>query len=80
MPIQKLCPTYTFNQDKIQALKTIFPEAFADGHINFHLLRDLLGDAVDDDLTEHFGLTWPGKREARRLVGPPSLKFSWLDN
>lgn len=72
MPIQKLRPTYTFNEEKIEAIKALFPEAVADGQINFDILHDLLGDHLEDEKEEHFGLSWPGKREARRLAGLPS--------
>ncbi len=43
------------------------PEAFADGKINWDTLREALGEHLEDETQEHFGLTWPGKREARRL-------------
>lgn len=74
MPIQKLRPTYTFDEERLAALKAVVPEAFADGLINWDTLRDLLGDYLEDEGgdAEHFGLTWPGKRQARRLAGQPS--------
>lgn len=56
----------------IKALKTLFPEAFAEGKIDFDVLRQLLGDAVDDG-DEKYGLNWSGKRQARRLALTPSL-------
>jgi len=74
MPKQKLRPTYTFDEDRLAALKAVLPEAFADGQINWDTLRDLLGDRLEDEGNdaEHFGLTWPGKRQSRRLAGQPS--------
>lgn len=58
--------------ENIQALKTLFPQAFGDGRIDFEVLRQLLGDAVDDG-DEKYGLNWSGKRRARRLALTPSL-------
>ena len=55
----------------IQTLKTLFPDAFAEGKIDFDVLRQLLGDAVDDG-DEKYGLNWSGKRQARRLALTPS--------
>ena len=50
------------------------PEAFADDRIDWETLREALGDYLDDDGAgaEHFGLFWPGKRQARRLASTPS--------
>ena len=49
----------------------LFPEAFSEGKVDFAVLRELLGDAVDD-ADEKYGLTWHGKRRARRLALTPS--------
>ncbi|HSK74241.1 MAG TPA: site-specific DNA-methyltransferase, partial [Pyrinomonadaceae bacterium] len=68
----KLRPTFSLEEDRLVALRQILPEAFADGKINFETLRELLGDTVEDERNEHFGLSWTGKREARRLAGLPS--------
>ncbi len=74
MPIQKLRPTFTFDQDRLDQLRAIVPEAFADGKINWDVLRETLGEHLEpeDDDVEHFGLFWPGKREARHLASRPS--------
>lgn len=72
MPHTRLRPTYTFDQDRLDQLRAVVPEAFADGKIDWDTLRDLLGDTVEDPAVEHFGLSWPGKREARRLASRPS--------
>ena len=34
-------------QDNIAALTRLFPEVACDGKIDFHKLRNMLGDAVD---------------------------------
>jgi adenine-specific DNA-methyltransferase len=74
MAITKLRPTFTFTQDRLEQLKAVVPEAFADGKVNWETLRETLGDSLEDESpnAEHFGLFWPGKREARRLAAKPS--------
>lgn len=74
MPIEKLKPTFSFNDERVRALEEVVPEAFADGRINWEALRELLADRIEDDDAgvEHFGLFWPGKRESRRLAAQPS--------
>lgn len=57
--------------DNIAQLKALFPEAFTEGKIDFAVLRQLLGDTVDDG-EEKYGLNWHGKRRARRLALTPS--------
>ena len=52
-------------------LQQLFPEAFAEGKVDFDTLRQLLGDAVDDG-PERYGLSWHGKRKARQLALTPS--------
>jgi len=48
-------------------LRVLFPEAFTEGKVDFAVLRELLGDAVEDR-EERYGLDWHGKAEARRLA------------
>jgi adenine-specific DNA-methyltransferase len=72
MPITKLTPDYTFTEDRLKELKQVVPEAFADGKINWDVLREALGEHLKDEKEEHFGLSWPGKRDARRLAARPS--------
>ena len=57
--------------DNLALLKSLFPDAFTEGKIDFDALRQLLGDAVDDG-EEKYGLIWHGKRQARRLALTPS--------
>ena len=56
----------------ISQLKTLVPEAFIEGKIDFAVLRQLLGDVVDDG-EEKYGLNWYGKRQASRLAMTPSV-------
>ncbi len=53
--------------DNIAQLARLFPEAFTEGKVDFAVLRELLGDAVDES-DEKYGLGWHGKRRARRLA------------
>ena len=72
MSIEKLRPSFTFTEDRLKELQAVVPEAFADGKINWDSLREALGESLEDESQEHFGLFWPGKREARRLAAMPS--------
>lgn len=72
MPLSKLRPSFTLTEDRLKELQAVVPEAFADGRINWDTLREALGDTLEDETKEHFGLFWPGKREARRLTAMPS--------
>jgi adenine-specific DNA-methyltransferase len=55
----------------LEQLKSLFPEAFAEGMVNFEVLKQLLGGAVDER-EEKYGLNWHGKRRARQLALTPS--------
>jgi|GEM_PF-1826850 len=76
MPHSKLRPSFTLTEDRLRELQAVVPEAFADGRINWDKLREALGETLEDEDKdkdkEHFGLFWPGKREARRLAALPS--------
>ena len=72
MPLSKLRPSFTLTEDRLRELQAVVPEAFVDGRINWDTLREALGETLEDESQEHFGLFWPGKREARRLAAMPS--------
>src|SRR5689334_7054348 len=74
MPSSRLVPEFTFTAERLERLKEVVPEAFADGKVNWEALRESLGNTVETDEAdaEHFGLLWPGKREARRVAVLPS--------
>ena len=57
--------------DNLDQLRALFPEAFTEGKIDFEVLRQLLGDNVEER-EERYGLTWHGKRRARQLALTPS--------
>ncbi|MBW2664134.1 MAG: site-specific DNA-methyltransferase [Deltaproteobacteria bacterium] len=58
--------------ENLKALKAIFPEAFTEDGVDFEVLRQLLGDAVDVG-EEKYGLTWHGKKKARQIALMPSM-------
>ena len=55
----------------IELLQSLFPEAFTEGKVDFEVLKQLLGGAVDER-EEKYGLNWHGKRRARQLALTPS--------
>src|SRR6266849_3205691 len=57
--------------ENIERLKEIFPEAFGEGRVDFEVLKQLLGGAIDER-DEKYGLNWHGKRRARQLALTPS--------
>ncbi len=57
--------------ENIEHLKALFPEAFTEGKIDFDVLKQLLGGAVEER-EEKYGLNWHGKRRARQLALTPS--------
>lgn len=62
------------DQARIKLMSAV-PEAFADGKILWEKLRESLGDTLDDDdesAFEHYGLSWPGKRRAKKVATTPS--------
>ncbi len=58
-------------EDNISKLNSLFPEAFYEGSIDFDVLKQLLGENVDEK-EERYGLNWHGKRQARQLALTPS--------
>ena len=57
--------------ENVERLKTLFPEAFTEGKIDFEVLKQLLGGEVEER-EEKYGLNWHGKRQARQLALTPS--------
>lgn len=58
--------------ENVQALSRLFPEAVAEGKVNFEILRQLLDDSVDVG-QERYSFTWNGKSDALRISQTPSL-------
>ena len=57
--------------ENVDHLKALFPEVFTEGKVDFDVLKQLLGSAVDKR-EEKYGLNWHGKRRARQLALTPS--------
>ena len=57
--------------ENLEHLKVLFSEAFTEGKVDFDVLKQLLGGAVDER-EEKYGLNWHGKRQARQLALRPS--------
>lgn len=55
-----------------RCLGDAFPEAFAEGRIDFDQLKRALGEWVEPG-KERFGLTWPGKAECMKIIQQPSF-------
>jgi adenine-specific DNA-methyltransferase len=75
MSIEELKRPERIDEDRIEKLKELFPEAFGDGRLNIELLKELI--ELNDDFPEQksgefFGLQWAGKKEARRLSSIPA--------
>ena len=58
--------------ENVERLKALFPEACAEGKIDFETLKQLLGGEVEER-EEKYGLNWHGKRRARQLALTPSM-------
>lgn len=62
--------------ENIERLKGLFPELVTEGPggaaVNVDVLKALVGDKTVTDAEEKYGLTWHGKRRARRLALTPS--------
>ncbi len=58
--------------DRIEAVRKIFPEAFKEGQIDFSILQRSLGKWIDPG-KERFGLNWPGKAECMKIIQQPSV-------
>ncbi len=58
-------------QDNIEKLKTLFPDIFAEGKIDFDKLKAALGDTLEAQ-EERYSFNWHGKAQARRIAQTPS--------
>jgi adenine-specific DNA-methyltransferase len=61
--------------ENIEQLKVLFPEAWTDGKIDFDVLKQLLGGAIDES-DEKYRLNWHGKRQV--LAGAQTLSLGTL--
>ena len=58
--------------ENLEALKTIFPEAFTEDGVDFDVFRQLLGDEIQEG-EEKYGLHWHDKKKARQIALMPSM-------
>lgn len=58
--------------ENVAALKALFPQIVTDGKVDFEVLRQLLGDTVEES-EERYGLNWKGKAKARAHALTPTL-------
>lgn len=61
--------------ENVAALKALFPAIVTDGRVDFDVLRQLLGDAVEEG-AERYGLTWKGKARARAFALNPQPRHA----
>ncbi len=62
----------TVTDERLDALRSVFPEVFREGKVDFDALKRSLGETVESG-PERFGLTWPGKAECARVIQTPSV-------
>jgi restriction endonuclease len=68
MSIEKLRPSFTFTEDRLKELQAVVPEAFADGKINWDMLRE--ARLLDDDqVVFYFKFPPSFKIQMPRLIG-----------
>ena len=58
--------------ENIRQLRQLFPEAFTEKKVDFKVLKEILGEYVDNN-TERYSFTWNGKSKARMLAQTPSI-------
>lgn len=58
--------------ERLEALKQLYPEIFSDGKINLDAFKDVTGTSDlpegQDKTPGYYGLYWPGKRAAKQLA------------
>jgi adenine-specific DNA-methyltransferase len=58
-------------EENIQKLKSIFPDIFQEGKIDFNKLQQLLGNYIETE-NERYNFVWNGKSRSLRLAQTPS--------
>lgn len=53
--------------ERLEALKQLYPELFADGKLNIDVLKEITGgeNPQEERTPGYYGLYWPGKRKAK---------------
>jgi len=52
---------------RIDELKTVFPEVFKEGKVDFNAFQSLLGESIEDS-NKNYSFTWFGKTDAEKLA------------
>ena len=55
----------------IEQLRQLFPDVFSERKIDFELLKDLMGELIDNS-EESYRLNWSGKSKTRQIARTPS--------
>ena len=75
MPIEELKRPERIDEERIDKLKELFPEAFVDGKFNLDIFKEeidgLHESLIEEDRTEFYGLQWVGKKDSRKLAYLP---------
>ncbi|ADH62496.1 Site-specific DNA-methyltransferase (adenine-specific) [Allomeiothermus silvanus DSM 9946] len=71
VPDKLLLTTPNPIEERLEALREFFPEAFKEGKLDLETFKQLLGEKVETG-RERYGLSWAGKAEAIRAVQIPS--------
>ncbi|HZK71823.1 MAG TPA: site-specific DNA-methyltransferase, partial [Clostridia bacterium] len=58
-------------EENIEKMKTIFPDVFTEGKVDFVKLQQVLGNDIETS-NERYNFTWNGKSKALRLSQTPS--------
>lgn len=76
MSIEELKRPERIDEDRIEKLKELFPEAFKDGKLDLNVLQEemeILNEEISEGMNDEFyELQWSGKRNARRLAVLPA--------
>lgn len=85
MSIENLKRPERIDEDKIEKLKELFPDAFIEGVLNIDKLREELtafnDESYEEGNEEFYSLNWAGKKEARKLAMlPPSGTLKFVEN
>ncbi len=59
--------------DKLDTLRSLFPEAFHEGKLDTAILSEILGESISHE-KEAYSMHWVGKSEARRQILTPTTK------
>lgn len=65
--------------EKIEELKTVFPEIFEDGKLNLEKFKNVLFD-IPNERTEHYSFNWNGKSDCYKIIKEKSNATLKLDS